>query len=68
MAIGACFTLNGEEAVLTDAFGVVSLVALAPILTIELLGLIAIIKDKLKSRRIVREALKEDDEILIEFM
>ncbi len=68
IAIGACFTLNGEEAVLTDAFGVVSLVALAPILTIELLGLIAIIKDKLKSRRIVREALKEDDEILIEFM
>ena len=68
MAIGACFTLNGESAVLTDAFGVVSLVALAPILTIELLGLFAIIRDKIRSKKIVKEALKEDDEILIEFM
>lgn len=68
LAIGACFILNGEAAILTDAFGIVSLVAMSPILTIELLGLHAIIRDKIRSKKVVKEALKEDDGIIIEFM
>lgn len=68
LAIGACFILNGEAEILNDAFGIVALVAMTPILSIEALGLIAIIRDKLRSKKLVKEALKEDDEIIIEFM
>ena len=68
LAIGACYVLNGEGAILTDAFGIVALVAMTPLLTIQALGLIAIIKDKIKSKKVVKEALKDSDEIIIEFM
>jgi hypothetical protein len=38
LAIGACESLKGN--VLTDAFGVVAMVAMTPLITIQLLGLI----------------------------
>ena len=37
-AIGGCVSMQGAEAVLRDAFGVVALVAMAPLITIQLLG------------------------------
>lgn len=68
LAIGACYTLNGAESVLTEAFGVVSLVAMTPLITIEFLGILAIVKDALRSKRNIRAALKQDDQIIIDFM
>ncbi|MBR1747440.1 MAG: DUF1538 domain-containing protein [Clostridia bacterium] len=38
-AIGACLTISGAEAVFTDAFGVVAMVAATPLITIQILGL-----------------------------
>ena len=68
LAIGICFTLNGDASkILTDAFGVVSLVAMSPLITIEVLGLIAIIKDRIKSKKAIKQALKNNDKVIIEF-
>ena len=45
-AVGACVALQGEEAVLRDAFGVVALVAMIPLITIQLLGVRATISER----------------------
>ena len=37
-AMGACETLNGN--VLTDAFGIVAMVAMTPLIAIQVMGLI----------------------------
>ena len=47
LAIGACKGVGGN--VVTDAFGAVALVALSPLLTIQLMGLIFKIKSKVKA-------------------
>ena len=43
LAIGACVGMQGADAVLRDAFGVVALVAMTPLITIQLLGFRALI-------------------------
>ncbi len=69
LAIGMCYTLTGDvDKILTDAFGVVALVAMSPLITIEILGLIAIIKDQIKSKKAIKKALKNNDRIIIDFM
>lgn len=67
-AIGVCVALQGSEAVLRDAFGVVALVAMAPLITIQLLGFRAIIARKLAERRAMRRILDADDQQIINFM
>lgn len=67
-AIGACVALQGSEAVLRDAFGVVALVAMAPLITIQLLGFKAIIGRKVAEHRAMRRILDADDQQIINFM
>ena len=67
-AIGICVTLQGENAVLRDGFGVVSLVAMAPLITIQLLGFKAIVSNKIKENRAMKRILRADDEQIINFM
>ena len=67
-AIGVCVGVQGEGAVLRDAFGVVSLVAMAPLITIQLLGFRAIVSSKLKERRAMKKILDADDQQIINFM
>lgn len=67
-AIGICATLQGENAVLRDGFGVVALVAMAPLITIQLLGFKAIITNKIKEKRAMKRILQADDEYIINFM
>ncbi len=57
LAMGACETLGGN--VLTDAFGIVALVAMTPLCTIQLLGLYGKLKMR-KAGRDLRAALQED--------
>ena len=59
MAIGACHMLN-PEAVMTQAFGCVAFVALAPLISIQILG----ISYKRKTARIKRTFLEVEDKIL----
>ena len=67
-AIGACVALQGSDAVLRDAFGVVALVAMAPLITIQLLGFRAIISRKVAEHRAMRRILGADDQQIINFM
>ena len=67
-AIGVCVTLQGSDAVLRDAFGVVSLVAMAPLITIQLLGFKGIVADMLAERRAMKRILDADDQQIINFM
>ena len=67
-AIGVCVSLQGESAVLRDAFGVVALVAMAPLITIQLLGFRAVIAMKIKERRAMKRILDADDQQIINFM
>ncbi len=67
-AIGACVALQGSEAVLRDAFGVVALVAMTPLITIQLLGFKGIIAEKLSEQRAMKRILDADDQQIINFM
>ena len=67
-AVGVCVSLQGESAVLRDGFGVVALVAMAPLITIQLLGFRAIVSNKIKERRAMQRILASDDEQIINFM
>ncbi len=67
-AIGICVALQGENAVLRDGFGVVALVAMTPLITIQLLGFKAIVSNKVKEKRAMHRILSADDEQIINFM
>ena len=67
-AIGACVSLQGGEAVLRDAFGVVALVAMTPLITIQLLGFRGIIAERKAEKRAMKRILDADDQQIINFM
>jgi len=67
-AVGVCVGLQGESAVLRDAFGVVALVAMTPLITIQLLGFKAIVEKRVKERRAMQRILDADDQQIINFM
>ena len=67
-AIGICTALQGENAVLRDGFGVVAMVAMVPLITIQLLGFKAIVSNMIKEKRAMKRILKADDEYIINFM
>ena len=68
LAVGACVSLQGGEAVLRDAFGVVALVAMTPLITIQLLGFRGIIAEKVAERKAMKRILDADDQQIINFM
>lgn len=65
-AIGACMALGGN--VLSNAFGVVAMVAMTPLITIQLLGFSAVVKKQVRERIAMRRILDEDDGQIIDFM
>ena len=67
-AIGACISMQGPDAVLRDAFGVVALVAMAPLITIQLLGFRGIVAEQINERRAMKRILDADDQQIINFM
>ena len=68
LALGACVTLQGSEAVLRDGFGVVAMVAMAPLITIQLVGFRAIVAERIAEHRAMKRILGADDQQIIEFM
>jgi hypothetical protein len=68
LAIGACVGIQGPDAVLRDAFGVVALVAMTPLITIQLLGFRAIVTNHVKERKAMQKILDADDQQIINFM
>ena len=67
-AIGVCVGTQGADAVLRDAFGVVAMVAMTPLITIQLLGFKAIVSNMVKERRAMKRILDADDQQIINFM
>ena len=67
-AIGVCISMQGADAVLRDAFGVVALVAMAPLITIQLLGFRGIVAEQINERRAMKRILDADDQQIINFM
>lgn len=66
MAIGACSTI-APDAVLQLAFGVVAMVAMIPLITIQALGFKAVMSAKARNRITMRRILSADDEQIINF-
>ena len=67
-AVGACVAVQGEAAVLRDAFGVVALVAMIPLITIQLLGFKGLIDARVQERKAMKRILDADDQQIINFM
>ena len=70
-AIGACYAINGSSkassAIMTDAFGTIGIVALMPLLLIQMLGLFATIKIKSEQKIARHRTTAEFDNQIIHF-
>ncbi len=67
-AVGVCAELQGVDSVMSCAFGVVAMVAMTPLITIQLLGFRAIVARKVRERIVMRRILDAEDEQIISFM
>ena len=67
-AVGVCMTISGKDAVMTDAFGIVAMVSMTPLITIQLLGFRAIMTKRVKEKIAMKRILDSDDEQIISFM
>ncbi|NDO45707.1 DUF1538 domain-containing protein [Clostridium sp. MD294] len=65
LAMGACQALNRE--IMTNAFGIVAMVAMTPLVTIQILGLIYTIGEKRRNLQTTIKTHKEEDNDIIEF-
>ncbi|MGN1234456.1 MAG: DUF1538 domain-containing protein [Christensenellaceae bacterium] len=68
MAIGACVTLRGVEGVLGFAFGIVAMVAMTPLITIQILGFKSVVMRKVRANISMKRILAADDEQIITFV
>ena len=66
--VGVCATIQGEAKILTDAFGLVAMVAMIPLITIQILGFKAVATKHFKRKIAMRRILSADDEQIINFM
>ncbi len=64
LSLGACRGVGGN--ISADAFGVVAMVAMTPLITIQLLGLISIIKEKRSISSLVLTQANSEDIIILD--
>jgi len=67
-AVGVCMVLQGDANIMKDAFGIVSMVAMTPLITIQLLGFRALAAKRIREKIAMKRILNEDDNIIIDFM
>jgi hypothetical protein len=67
MVIGVCATLQGESAVLDFAFGVVAMVAMTPLITIQSLGFKSVMMVRYRSNVAMKRILEAADDQIIYF-
>ena len=67
-AMGACEAIGGADRIVSDAFGVVAMVAMTPLITIQLLGVEYKIRKKReeKARSLIQDYIRDytDDDII----
>ena len=66
--IGICAVLQGESKVLVDAFGLVSMVAMTPLITIQILGFKAVVTKRVREKVAMKRILGADDKQIINFL
>ncbi len=67
LVIGACEAASGNANIYSLAFGVVAMVAMTPLITIQLLGFKAVTASKVREKITLRRILAADDEQIIYF-
>lgn len=67
LVIGACEAAQGSSDVYSLAFGVVAMVAMTPLITIQILGFKAVMSSKVRAKITMRRILAADDEQIIYF-
>ena len=67
LGIGACSVMAGEQQILSQAFGIVAMVALAPLITIQFLGFRTILTARMRRRVAIRRIVSAEDEQIIYF-
>ncbi len=67
LAVGICNTLHGPSEILELAFGVVAMVAMTPLITIQTLGFRAIVARKVREKIAMKRILDAEDEQIIYF-
>ncbi len=67
-AVGACVAVQGVDRVMLDAFGVVAMVAMTPLITIQVMGFRAVVARKVRDSMMMKNILGADDEQIIRFM
>lgn len=65
-AIGTCVALGGN--ILSDAFGIVAMVAMTPLITIQLLGFTSIFKKRVSEKLAMKKILDDKDDQIIRFI
>ena len=67
MVIGSCVTLQGVPAVMDFAFGVVAMVAMTPLITIQSLGFKSVMSVRARDNAAMRRILADADDQIIYF-
>ena len=67
LVVGSCVTLQGEAAVLDFAFGVVAMVAMTPLITIQCLGFKSVLSVRRRDNAAMRRILAAADDQIIYF-
>ncbi len=67
IALGLCAQIEGVSGILSLGFGVVAFVALSPLISIEVLGVVSAIKNKRHTKKAIEHVLREDDKMIISF-
>ena len=65
--VGICSILQ-PSAILTDAFGLVAMVAMTPLISIQVLGFKSVMTKHVKEKIAMKRILDKDDEQIINFM
>ena len=61
-AVGACERLGGN--IMTDAFGIVAMIAIAPLISIQILGLSSNIRKRRRIQKVYDEWMQIEDDII----
>ena len=67
-AIGACSVIQGNDNILSYAFGIVAMVAMTPLITIQFLGFKTIVSRKVKEKAAMKRILDADDGQILDFI
>ena len=68
LSVGACVVAQDASQIMSCAFGIVAMVAMTPLITIQLLGFKAVLTNRVRKSIAMKRILSADDEQIIDFM